>query len=82
MSHEMMGVVRAMMQAFARGDADCAPALLDRDVEFDASDRPNGQVWYGRDGVRQAVIERAETWKDYRPIDRSACGGRVTRASE
>jgi ketosteroid isomerase-like protein len=66
MSHEMMDVVRAMMQAFSRGDAESALALLHPDVEFDATARPDGRVWRGRDGVRQAMAEWVGAWNDYR----------------
>jgi uncharacterized protein len=66
MSAEAVEVVRTTMQALARGDAETALAMLHPDVRFDATARPDGRVWHGRDGVRRAMVEWIGAWNDYR----------------
>lgn len=66
MSNEAVNVVRAMMNAHARGEAEAALAILHPEVEFDATTRPDGRVWRGRNGVRQAMSEWMGAWEDYR----------------
>lgn len=58
-------VVRRMMQAFLAADADSALGLLDEKVRFDATVRPDGKVWHGREGVRRAMTEWTEAWEGY-----------------
>jgi ketosteroid isomerase-like protein len=75
-----VAVVQRMLEAYAAGAPERALEFLDPDVEFDATVRPDGRVWRGREEVRRAMREWADVWDDFemnveRCID--AGGGRV-----
>jgi ketosteroid isomerase-like protein len=63
MSRENVELVRAMLAAYQAGAADEALELLHPDIEFDATARPDGKVWHGREGVRQAMEEWTGAWE-------------------
>jgi ketosteroid isomerase-like protein len=65
-SQENVEIVRGVMEAWAHDAPESALAYLHPNVEFDARVRPDGKVWHGRDGVRQALIEWTGTWSDWR----------------
>jgi ketosteroid isomerase-like protein len=61
-SQTKLELVEQMQQAFESGRFDAALALLHPDVVYDARERPDGRIWHGRDGVRQAMREWATVW--------------------
>jgi ketosteroid isomerase-like protein len=63
---ENVDVVRQIVEAWKSPDPQSALALLDEQVELDATIRPDGRVWHGRDGVRQAMTEWTGAWEDWR----------------
>jgi SnoaL-like protein len=67
MSAENIEIVRAICDAYARGDYEGALDLLDEEIEFvsppDISG--GGQVWRGREGTRQGVTSFLGTWDEY-----------------
>ena len=65
MSQENVEVVRRMHDAFLRGHAEAALALMHPAVEFEATSRPDAHVWRGPDGVQAAIVEWIGTWDDY-----------------
>ena len=66
MSQENVEIVRQMFEAHLRGDHEAALAYYDPEVEFDATVRPDGRVFHGRDGVAEAMRVWIGTWQDYR----------------
>jgi ketosteroid isomerase-like protein len=65
MSEDNVELVRAMQETYLGPEPERALAFFDADVELDATDRPDGKVWYGRDGVRRAMIEWTGAWDDW-----------------
>ncbi len=70
MSHENVEVVRAMTEAFLRGDTKGALAAYDPDIEWDGRNLPDGRVSRGIDGVIEHVARWAEQWEgwQYEPL--------------
>jgi ketosteroid isomerase-like protein len=66
MSQENVEVVRRSLDAFQRGDFDAAMEALDPRVEYDLTHFPDGKVYLGHDGVREAFRIWLGTWEDYR----------------
>jgi hypothetical protein len=66
MSQENVEIVRRHMEAYLAGDNETALAAYDQDVEFDASIRPEGHVYRGREGVAEAMRVWSGTWEDWR----------------
>ena len=65
MSKANVEVVRGIFEAFLRGDEHTALDAFDPNVEYDARTRPDGRVFHGREGVREAVRVWVGTWEDY-----------------
>ena len=53
------------MEAYLSGDNETALAAYDPQVEFDASLRPEGHVYRGREGVAEAMRVWSGTWEDW-----------------
>jgi ketosteroid isomerase-like protein len=66
MSQENVEIVRRSCEAFNAGDYEAALDALSPDIEYDLSHFPDGQVYRGRDGVREAFRIWLGTWEDYR----------------
>jgi ketosteroid isomerase-like protein len=66
MSQENVEMVRAMYDAFHRGDAAAAVRCLDAAVVLDASHRVDGRVGRGLDEVAAIVAEWMEPWEGWR----------------
>ena len=58
-------VVRRLLEAVQAGTPERALELLHPDVRFDATVRPDGRLWHGREGARQAMSEWVEEWDEY-----------------
>ena len=65
MSQENVEIVRQHMAAYESGNYDAALAVYHPDVVVDASVRPEGRVYRGREGVAEAVRVWAGTWEDW-----------------
>lgn len=65
MSQENVDLVRRMQEAFLGPHPERALTFCDTDVEYDASERPDGKIWHGRSGVRAALTEWGDTWDDW-----------------
>jgi ketosteroid isomerase-like protein len=65
MSHENVEIVRRHLDAWRSETPERALGYMREDVEFDASARPDGKVWHGHDGVREAIGEWLEIWDEY-----------------
>jgi ketosteroid isomerase-like protein len=66
MSQENINIVLRCVEAFDRGDYEAALQALDPGIEYDLSHFPDGRVYRGRDGVREAFRIWLGTWEDYR----------------
>ena len=66
MSQENVEVVRQMYDAYSRGDNEAALAAFDPEVEMDASVRPEGGVYRGRQGIAEALRTWSGTWEDFK----------------
>ena len=66
MSRENVEIVRRHMQAYLSGDNDAALAAYDPEVEFDATLRPEGQVYRGREGVAEAMRTWTGAWEGWK----------------
>ena len=66
MSQENVEVVRRCCDAFVRGDFELALAALDPEIEYDLTHFPDGRVYRGREGVREAFRIWLGAWDDYR----------------
>jgi ketosteroid isomerase-like protein len=62
MSQENVETIRRCFDAYQGPNPEAALDFYDPTVEFDATDRPDGRVWQGRDGIRQAMTEWSGTW--------------------
>jgi ketosteroid isomerase-like protein len=65
MSKENVEMVRRCFDAWMSGDSASALPLLSAEIEFDVSTRPDGKVWHGPEGVRNAIAEWVNAWDDY-----------------
>jgi ketosteroid isomerase-like protein len=66
MSQENMEIVRECCEAFDRGDYAAALAVFDPDVEYDLTHFPEGRIYHGPDGIREAFRIWMGTWENYR----------------
>jgi ketosteroid isomerase-like protein len=66
LSQENAEIVRACCEAFDQGDYAAALAVFDPDVEYDLTHFPEGRVYHGPDGVREAFRIWMGTWENYR----------------
>jgi uncharacterized protein len=66
MSRENVEIVRAMYDAFDRGDADGALAYFDPGVVVDASHRVDGRVGRGHEELVAILGEWMGTWDEWR----------------
>jgi ketosteroid isomerase-like protein len=66
MSQENVEIVRRCCEAFNRGDYDAALDALDSTIEYDLTHFPDGRVYHGRGGVREAFRIWLGAWDDYR----------------
>jgi ketosteroid isomerase-like protein len=65
MSLQNVEIVRRHLEAWRSETPERALAFMREDVEFDASTRPDGKVWHGRDGVSEALREWLEIWGEF-----------------
>jgi ketosteroid isomerase-like protein len=66
MSHENVEIVQRSCEAFDRGDYEEAMSALDPEIEYDLSHFPEGRVYHGHDGVREAFRTWLGAFDDYR----------------
>jgi ketosteroid isomerase-like protein len=66
MSQENVEIVQRCCEAFNRGDYEGALDALDPAIEYDLRHFPDGRVYRGHDGVREAFRTWLGTWDDYR----------------
>jgi uncharacterized protein len=66
MSRENVEIVRDHMEAFLSGDREKALSYYDPEVEFDATARPEGQVYRGHEGVAEAMRVWIGAWEDWK----------------
>lgn len=66
MSEENVEVVRRIYDAYEAGDFETAFDLIDPAVEFDGTVRPEGGMYYGHDGLAEALRTWTGTWESWR----------------
>jgi uncharacterized protein len=66
MSQENVEIVQRIYDAYLAGDFETAFALIDPDVTFDVSIRPEGEVYRGHRGVAEALRTWTGTWEAFR----------------
>ena len=66
MSQENVEIVRRCCEAFNRGDYEAALQHLHPTIEYDLRHFPEGRVYHGREGVREAFRIWLGAWEDYR----------------
>jgi ketosteroid isomerase-like protein len=66
MSQEDVDVARRAMEAWGSRHPEQALEYLHPEVEYDATVRPDGKVWHGREGVRRAMVEWTGAWTGWR----------------
>jgi ketosteroid isomerase-like protein len=74
MSRENVEIARRCCEAFDRGDYEVALSAFAPDIEYDMTHFPDGGIYRGHDGVREAFRIWLGTWEDYRqerddPVD-------------
>jgi ketosteroid isomerase-like protein len=62
MSEQNVEIVRRHLAAYLDVDPERALEFLDEAVELDATVRPDGRVYSGRDGIRRAMTEWTGAW--------------------
>jgi uncharacterized protein len=66
MSEENVKVVRAMFDAFSRGDTPAMLKLADPSVVFTPiPDAPDVQDFHGHEGLLQGIAQTTEIWDDF-----------------
>jgi ketosteroid isomerase-like protein len=66
MSRQAEQTIRELTEHWNRQDTDAVVALLDEEVEVDASRRVlNPARYYGREGIRQMAREILEIWDEW-----------------
>jgi ketosteroid isomerase-like protein len=65
-SQENVDIVRRSCEAFNRGDYDEALAVFHPDARYDLTHFPDGRVYEGHAGIREAFRIWLGTWEDYR----------------
>jgi ketosteroid isomerase-like protein len=67
MSRENVELVRALYDAYARGDAEAAFAHLHEDIEWsEPPDSPESGTLRGHEGVRRQITRWLGAWDEYR----------------
>jgi len=66
MSSENIGIARRSIQAFHAGDYSEALAPFDEEIEYDLRHFPEGQIYRGHEGVREAFRIWMGAFDDYR----------------
>jgi ketosteroid isomerase-like protein len=66
MSEENVEIVRRHIDAYGSGDYDAALAAYHPEVVCDATVRPEGRIYRGREGVAEAIRVWAGTWDEWR----------------
>jgi ketosteroid isomerase-like protein len=66
MSQENVEIVRRCCEASARGDWEAAMMTVHPEIEYDLSRFPEGQVYHGHAGIREAFRIWLGAWQDYR----------------
>ena len=66
MSQENVEIVRRMYEAYLSGDFETAFTLIDPDVMFDGSIRPEGKVYRGHQELTEALRTWTGTWEAFR----------------
>jgi ketosteroid isomerase-like protein len=64
-SQENVEIVRCSFEAFQRGDYDAAMDAIDPHIEYDLTHFPDGKVYRGHEGIREAFRIWMGTWEDY-----------------
>jgi ketosteroid isomerase-like protein len=66
MSEENLQVVRAVFDAFSRGDTPALLKLADPSVVFTPiPDAPDVQTFHGHEGLLQGIAQSTEIWDDF-----------------
>jgi ketosteroid isomerase-like protein len=66
MSQENVEIVRRCIEAFQRGDYEAAMETIDPGIEYDLTHFPDGKVYLGHEGVREAFRIWLGTWENYK----------------
>jgi ketosteroid isomerase-like protein len=66
MSQENLEIVRRSIEAFQRGDYEAAMEAIDTEIEYDLTHFPDGKVYLGHEGIREAFRIWLGTWENYR----------------
>jgi ketosteroid isomerase-like protein len=66
MSQENVEIVRGCCEATARGDWDAAMTAIHPEIEYDLSFFPEGRIYHGHAGIREAFRIWLGAWQDYR----------------
>ncbi len=66
MSQENVEIVRRCCEASARGDWEAAMAAMHPEIEYDLSGFPEGRLYRGHSGLREAFRIWLGAWQDYR----------------
>jgi ketosteroid isomerase-like protein len=66
MSRQNVEIVRGCIESFQRGDYATAMEALDPEIEYELTHFPDGKIYHGHDGVREAFRIWIGTWEDYR----------------
>jgi ketosteroid isomerase-like protein len=66
MSQENVEIVRRCIEAVQRGDYEAAMETIDPGIEYDLTHFPDGKVYLGHEGVREAFRIWLGTWENYK----------------
>jgi ketosteroid isomerase-like protein len=66
MSQENVEVVRRIYDTYVSGDFEAAFSLIEPDVVFDGTVRPEGKVYEGHKGLAEALRTWTGTWEAFR----------------
>lgn len=66
MSRHNVEIVRECIESFQRGDYATAMEALDPEIEYELTHFPDGKIYHGHDGVREAFRIWIGTWENYR----------------
>jgi ketosteroid isomerase-like protein len=64
MSEQNTELIRAMLDAFVRGDYEAALDAFDPEVEGDFTHMPDGQMTHGREELRREIARWQGAWED------------------
>lgn len=66
MTQENVEIVRHCLKASARADWDAAMTAMHPEIEYDLSFFPEGRIYHGHAGIREAFRIWLAAWQDYR----------------